>query len=168
MVKETVTTKHPSIHENITQCNSGFKNSYYSNFYNTKTTKIMTDRERSMNNTIFNNTNAQKFYRPEINSIYDKRTLPEIKRKYDKKILEKEKLNLTKNENFLNSLQSNRKDSTKNTKTFTNLKPKVKSNDSIPIKILKKIYTGPNTERSDNNRTSFCTNYNNNNIVVIK
>lgn len=170
-VKETVTIKHGSINENITQCNSGFKNSYYSNFYNTKTTKIISEREKSHSNTIFNNTVSQKMYKHSKNTIYDKESLPEIKKAFEKKLLAKDKSNLSKNENFFSSNNSNRKESTKNSfkdRTFSNLKPKVKSNDSIPIKILKNIYTGPNSQRSDVNRTSFCSNFNiNNNIAVL-
>jgi hypothetical protein len=159
MTKEIVSAKSKNNNDYFALSQQGFKNTNYSNFYGTKTSKFQSERERTTS-TFFNMTKPKGFQnKAGPFSGRQNANLPDIRRKFDMKI--KETLNLSKGEpkTYTNKFFHGHNTGTRlKENTFSNLKPRIKNNDSVPINILESIYTSTSTNKIDYKMPSISTN----------
>ena len=167
MTKDVISTNKNNSNNSNFVLSNGFGQTKFSNFNQSKTSKFISEKEKT-NNTFFKtNTKYGGFFnnKPSSISIKANGTLPDIRKKFGRKL--KENLNLSSNvtnkttsNNFYNN-RINLKE-----KTFSNSKPSKKINDSVPKNILESILDPKLKNRNDLNMNSDYAQKKSNNIIV--
>ena len=138
MTKDVISTNNNiiTINSNFVMSN-GFRKTKCSNFNNSKTSKFMTEKEKTSNTFFKTNTKYGGFFNNK-----PKENLPDIRKKFDMKMKE----NLDLSGNNTNKTTSNNFYNRNNSKgkSFLNAKQSNIINDSVPKIILDSIFNANN------------------------